>query len=380
MRIAVLTMVLLAVSSLAAAEPRIALLIGNSSYNKEIGRLANPVNDVRLMVSSLRELSFEVLEHTDADQKTMKRAIQDFGHRLEQAGGDAVGLFFYAGHGLQVNGVNYLVPVNAHIQRETDVEIEAVNAEWVLGQMEYARNRINIVILDACRNNPLPRSFRSVARGLARVDAPRGTLIAYSTAPGSISVDGEDGNSPYTKALAKVIKEPGLVAEAVFRKARVEVLAVTEEQQVPWESSSLTGEFYFNKAPRSDDTRACLQSSSDAAFRKSRIEEWRGSMVSLQTRPNTATAGGHNAPGDDNKVEVAFWEAVKDSKDRGAFEEYLKRFPEGNFVGLARLKLKNLSGRARSKGHHVRSRSRRLTPSCSFRNPLSCGSSLWRGA
>jgi uncharacterized caspase-like protein len=312
---------LLAASSLAAAEPRIALLIGNSSYNKEIGRLANPVNDVRLMVSSLRELSFEVLEHTDADQKTMKRAIQDFGHRLEQAGGDAVGLFFYAGHGLQVNGVNYLVPVNAHIQRETDVEIEAVNAEWVLGQMEYARNRINIVILDACRNNPLPRSFRSVARGLARVDAPRGTLIAYSTAPGSISVDGEDGNSPYTKALAKVIKEPGLVAEAVFRKARVEVLAVTEEQQVPWESSSLTGEFYFNKAPRSDDT-------------------------------NTATAGGHNAPGDDNKVEVAFWEAVKDSKDRGAFEEYLKRFPEGNFVGLARLKLKNrVFGSCRANGN-----------------------------
>jgi hypothetical protein len=348
MLIAVLTMVLLAASSLAAAEPRIALLIGNSSYNKEIGRLANPVNDVRLMVSSLRELSFEVLEHTNADQKTMKRAIQDFGYRLEQAGGDAVGLFFYAGHGLQVNGVNYLVPVNAHIQREADVEIEAVNAEWVLGQMEYARNRINIVILDACRNNPLPRSFRSAMRGLARVDAPRGTLIAYSTAPGSISVDGENGNSPYTKALAKVIREPGLVAEEVFRKARVEVLAVTEEQQVPWESSSLTGEFYFNKAPRSDDA-------------------------------NTATAGGHNAPGDDNKVEVAFWEAVKDSKDRGAFEEYLKRFPEGNFAGLARLKLKKLSGRARSKGHHVRSRSRRLTPSCSLRNPLSCGSSLWRG-
>ena len=137
------------------------------------------------MATTLKALGFEVIAHIDADQKTMKRAIQVFGERLEKIGNDAVGLFYYAGHGLQVGGMNYLIPTNAHIQRDSDVEIEAVNADWVLRQMEFAHNRINIVILDACRNNPLARSFRSVTRGLAQVDAPRGTLIAYSTAPGT---------------------------------------------------------------------------------------------------------------------------------------------------------------------------------------------------
>jgi uncharacterized caspase-like protein/surface antigen len=230
---------------LAAAEPRIALVIGNNAYTS-LGPLSNPVNDMALMARTLRDLDFEVIERADADQVAMKRAIQDFGQRLEGAGRDAVGLFYFAGHGVQINGTNFLIPVGAEVAREPDVEIEAVKLDWVLAQMEHARNRLNILILDACRNNPLSRGLRSSERGLSRVDAPRGTLIAYATAPGSVSFDGQGLNSPYTEALADAMQRPGLVVESAFRTVRVKVMEATGERQVPWESSSLTGEFYFS--------------------------------------------------------------------------------------------------------------------------------------
>jgi uncharacterized caspase-like protein/surface antigen len=228
-----------------AAEPRIALVIGNNAYTS-LGPLSNPVNDMVLMAGTLRGLGFDVIERADADQVAMKRAIQDFGQRLEGAGRDAVGLFYFAGHGVQINGTNFLIPVGAEVAREPDVEIEAVKLDWVLAQMEHARNRLNILILDACRNNPLSRGLRSSERGLSRVDAPRGTLIAYATAPGSVSFDGDGRNSPYTEALAEAMQQPGLVAESAFRTVRVKVMEATGERQVPWESSSLTGEFYFS--------------------------------------------------------------------------------------------------------------------------------------
>ncbi len=229
-------------SSLAAA-PRIALVIGNSAYEET--PLANPANDARLIAATLRDLGFEVMERIDADQKTMKYAIVEFGERLDSAGKDAVGLFFYAGHGLQVNGENYLVPLNANIAKESHVAIEAVSAGWVLGEMEFARNRLNLVILDACRNNPLTRSFRSPTRGLARMDAPRGSLIAYSTGPGDVALDGAGANSPCSAALARAMREPGIPAEKAFKRVRDMVMAETKDQQVPWEESSLTGEDFF---------------------------------------------------------------------------------------------------------------------------------------
>ena len=189
----------------AAATPqRIALVVGNSAY--ENMPLANPVNDARLIAETLRELGFDVVEQIDADQKAMKIAIFDLGDRLEAAGKDAVGMFFYAGHGLQVGGQNYLVPIDAAITKERHVAIEAVSAEWVLGQMKFAGNAMNFVVLDACRNNPLTRSFRSATRGLAQMDSVRGSLIAYSTSPGGVAVDGEGVNSPYSAALARELK------------------------------------------------------------------------------------------------------------------------------------------------------------------------------
>ena len=308
--------------AVAAAEPRVALVIGNGAYG-EIGPLANPVNDARLMADALRELGFEVLVRTDADQTAMKRAIQEFGGRLEAAGRDAVGLFYYAGHGLQVRGDNYLVPVSARIQREADVEIEAVNAGWVLQQMDWAGNRLNFLVLDACRNNPLSRGFRSADRGLARMDAPRGTMIAYSTAPGSVAADGAGANSPYTTALAAAIREPGVVAEEVFRRVRVSVLRDTGDAQVPWESSSLTGAFYFTEPPPAAAPTAATD------------------------RPPPATPSPPPAAPpvvDGRAVELALWDSVKDSRNPAAFEEYLRQFPDGAFAGIARLRLAELSG------------------------------------
>ena len=243
MRLTLLALALLVPAAATAAETRIALVIGNSAYAS--GPLLNPVNDARLIGETLKSLGFVPIVRLDADQITMKRAIQEFGAALEKAAPGAVGLFYYAGHGVQLNGRNYLIPTRAHIEREGDVDIEAVSADWVIEQMRYARNGLNIVILDACRNNPFTRSMRSPERGLATMDAPAGILIAYSTAPGAVAEDGSGRNSPYTRALTQAMLEHQPV-EQVFKHVRVGVMGATAGKQVPWEASSLVGEdFYF---------------------------------------------------------------------------------------------------------------------------------------
>ncbi len=236
----------LAFAAPAAAEPRIALVIGNSNYSGDLPRLPNPANDAELMASTLTKLGFKVVKAHDADLKQMTRSIREFSDLLSGAGPQAVGLFFYAGHGLQIDGENWLIPINAHITKTADAEFEAVPASKILGQMQFAENSLNIVILDACRNNPLSRGVRSASTGLAKMDAPLGSFIAYSTAPGQTAADGKGKNSPYTAALAKAMMKPGIAIEEAFRDARVDVLAATQKEQIPWESSSLTGAFSFN--------------------------------------------------------------------------------------------------------------------------------------
>ena len=243
-RLTLFPLLVLAAAFAQAAEPRIALVIGNSEYAS--GSLPNPANDAKMIADALGNLGFNVVTRRNADQMTMKRAIQDFGARLQKAGAGSVGLFYYAGHGVQLNGRNYLIPTGAHIDREGDVDIEAVSADWVIEQMRYARNRLNIVVLDACRNNPFARAARSMDRGLAVMDAPAGILIAYSTAPGSVAADGDASNSPYTEALARAMRDVHEPVEQVFKRVRIGVMNATAGRQVPWESSSLTGDFYFS--------------------------------------------------------------------------------------------------------------------------------------
>lgn len=227
------------------AEPRTALVIGNGAYRD--APLKNPVNDARDMAAKLRELGFQVIERLDADRPSMRQGLREFEQRLRQQRG--VGLFYYAGHGVQLKGQNYLIPVGVDIHQEFEVPDEAVDAEAVLRAMESAGNELNIVILDACRNNPFTRGFGSAGRGLARMDGPAGTFIAYATAPGAISQDGRDGrNSPYTRYLLAAMGVPGLSLEQIFKRVLVAVEQETGGAQIPWVASSLRGEFYFSAA------------------------------------------------------------------------------------------------------------------------------------
>ena len=226
---------------------RLALVIGNSAY--QTAPLKNPLNDAEDMAATLESLDFKVILKKNADQRTMEDTIRYFGRQLKNGG---VGLFYFAGHGLQVEGRNYLVPVDARIESESDVRYEAVDAGRVLGKMEDAENQLNIVILDACRNNPYARSFRTDQKGLARMDAPTGSLVAYATAPGDVAADGNEKNGIFTKYLIRHMSEPNLSIEQVLKRVRIDVAGQTNGRQIPWESSSLMGDFYFNSKKPSE--------------------------------------------------------------------------------------------------------------------------------
>jgi formylglycine-generating enzyme required for sulfatase activity len=246
--LSILVILCIAVSiSSAFAEKRVALVIGNSAY--QFAPLPNPKNDAVLMTQTLQGLGFDVITAIDASQKAMKKAVRKFGKKLDAAGKEGVGLFFYAGHGVQVKGANYLIPTNAQIETEGDVDIEAINAQSILSMMEFSGARLSFVIMDACRNNPFKRSFRSGARGLAKMEAPTGSLVAYATAPGDVASDGTGNNSPYTTALARMMTKPGLSVERMFREVRNSVRGETNNKQTPWESSSLVGGDFFFAGP-----------------------------------------------------------------------------------------------------------------------------------
>ena len=208
------------------APRRIALVIGNSAYKDS--PLINPVNDANDMAATLTAFGFEVLKGLNVDQRQMKELIRQFGEKMQKGG---MGLFFFSGHGIQVKGVNYLVPIGSVINKETEVEYESIEAGFVLAQMEAAGNQVNVIILDACRNNPFARSFRSGTRGLAAIDAPKGSIIAYATAPGSTASDGSGRNGLYTGALLKHMQVPGRILEEVFSATRNEVMAKTNDNQ-----------------------------------------------------------------------------------------------------------------------------------------------------
>lgn len=225
-----------------SAEHRIALVIGNSNYR--VGALRNPANDAREMAAALRSLDFEVDEQIDLSYQEMGRAVNRFGKSIRR---DSVALFYYAGHGLQVQGSNYLVPVDMEIQDEGEVQFNTLNAGQVLAKMEEAKNPVNIVILDACRDNPYARGWKrsSLSRGLAPMDAPVGSFVAYAAATGKTADDGKGKNGLYTESLVKQIKNPGMKIEDIFKRVRTEVRNKSNGAQVPEERSSLEGDFYF---------------------------------------------------------------------------------------------------------------------------------------
>ncbi|MGV8056845.1 MAG: caspase family protein [Smithellaceae bacterium] len=251
--------------SQAAREQRTALVIGNGAYSSS--PLKNPVNDATDMATTLTRLGFSVTLKKDASLQEMVESIEEFGNNLKKGG---VGLFYYAGHGAQVSGTNYLLPVGARINKESDVRFQAVDAARILVEMENANNSLNIIILDACRDNPFGKSFRSAARGLAIVtNAPAGTFISYSTGAGQVARDGEGRNSPYTSVLLRYMQEPGMPINDVFMNVRQQLRK--ETGQVPWELSSLEGKFYFN--PGAVTQAATVAPAVDYAAEQRKINE-----------------------------------------------------------------------------------------------------------
>jgi hypothetical protein len=219
---------------------RIALVIGNANYAS--APLKNPLNDAADVSASLRQSGFEVIDQRNATLQEMTRGIREFGDKLLKSD---VGLVYYSGHGLEVKGRNYLLPVNASMIREDEIAFQAIDANLILEKMNTAKKSVNILIVDACRDNPFARSFRSVNRGLAQMDAPTGTIVSFSTAPGKTASDGDGRNSPFTKNLVKAMMRADVPIEAMFKEVRKSVVEETKGQQTPWESSSLIGDFYF---------------------------------------------------------------------------------------------------------------------------------------
>lgn len=285
---------------------RVALVIGNGAY-ANAPPLKNPPNDASLVATTLRRLGFEVSVGTDRSQREMKQLIRQFGQRLRSGGG--VGLFYYAGHGVQSKGHNYLVPVDADIQSEADLEDISVDVNYVLGMMDDAQNGLNIVILDACRNNPFGRGFRSAQGGLAQVKAPTGTLIAYATSPDSTAADGDRGNSPYTEELVRQMEAPGVVLETMFRRVTEKVSARTAGRQEPWVSDNHKGDFYFTEGVNTSNP------------------------LSKTDRPDNISEASR---------EQALWDAVKDTSNIEDLKQYLAKYPNGAYVEAARVKLRGL--------------------------------------
>ncbi|WP_208696010.1 MULTISPECIES: caspase domain-containing protein [unclassified Mesorhizobium] len=311
MRSAFILLVLLfvAISGQATAEKRVALVIGNSAYQHTV-QLANPKNDSSDMNAKLQSLGFEVVSGQDLDLAGMRRTVREF---LEKLDGADMALFFYAGHGLQVNGNNYMVPVDAELSGYNDLDFEALPMDLVLSAMERTA-KVNLIFLDACRDNPfaekLSRSMGtrsgSVSRGLARLGSGVGTLIAFATQPGNVAMDGAGRNSPFTAALVAHLGTTGQDITRELIDVRRDVLAATEGKQVPWENSSLTGEVVLKP---------------------------------LATEPKAVSAPTSQSAPPDNAVELAYWATIKDSTDKGFFEAYLQQFPDGVFAALARLKI-----------------------------------------
>ena len=294
-----------------SSSKRVALVVGMSRY-QHIPALDNPKNDATLIANTLRDVGFTLVgggAQLDLDKVGFDRAVQQFGQQI--IGADAA-LFYYAGHGLQVSGVNWLVPTTANPAREADLDFQMVDANLVLRQMESAGTKLNLMILDACRNNPFGgRGLRSAAGGLAQMKAPEGTLISYATQPGNVAADGADGNSPFTKALARTMKQPGLDVFKLFNQVGLQVKQVTAGAQQPWVSNSpIDGDFYFMQVPT-------------------------GSTVTVS--PPGAAASSAAADRD-----ALFWASVKDSRNQAEIQAYLDQFPQGTFAGLARVVLKDL--------------------------------------
>jgi len=304
------------------AAKRVALVIGNSAY-EHATPLKNPKNDAEAMALALTRVGFDVVQGIDLSHVDFAQSVGEFRKKLR---GADVGLLFYAGHGLQVHGQNYLMPTDARLDDETALDFEAVPLRTILRLMER-ETTTNLVFLDACRDNPLARNLarsmgtRSTAlgQGLARVESGLGTLVSFATQPGNVALDGDAGaNSPFATGMLKHLDTPGLDVELVMRRVREDVIKSTSGSQVPWSNSSLTGSFIFQDKPKQKPPAPPV-----------------ASVPSI--KPGAVMRGV-----DPLAVELAFWQAAKDAGTPDAYKTYLGKYPGGNFARFAEIHLKEL--------------------------------------
>jgi len=289
---------------------RQALVIGNANY-AHAGVLRNPVNDARAIGNTLQQLGFEVSTLVNVDQRQMEQAIRSFGKQLEDRKG--VGLFYYAGHGMQFDGENYLLPTDINPSTEEDVRYDAVPLGKLLAQMRAAGNGMNVVILDACRNNPFARSFRTFNPGLAQVNAAAGTFISFATAPGQVAADGDQGNGLFTSNLLRHLPTPGIKLEEVFKRTTADVYRASGQRQAPWVQYSVIGDFYFvdgmERPPDSNqivlnDLKKRADAEREAQLEQQRIQrEWEEWQQRMQQDYERVLAFEKQAVGSELKIE-----------------------------------------------------------------------------
>ena len=304
----------------AGATGKVALVIGNSAY-EHVSALPNPPNDADDITQALERIGFSVTKLKNLDHSKMRLALRDFS---DKAFGADVALVFFAGHGIEVDKHNYLIPVDARLEKDIDVELEAIALELVDHSISGAKG-LRLILLDACRDNPFAKSMartaggtRSVGRGLARVEPGYSTLISYAAKEGTVASDGDGRNSPYTTALIHHLSEPGLEVQFMFRKVRDSVINATNGEQVPFTYGSLPGtEIFLNPGERPQ-----------------------GSSTPPQGQPD-------NSGGANDAVELAFWNSVKDSSDKEMLQLYLERYPDGIFTGIAKRRIAAIENAAK---------------------------------
>ncbi len=330
----------------AQAQNKLALVLGNSKY-ANLPVLLNPANDARLLSENLQKLGFTVTSQTDQSQSQMKASIAQFTQSVSAAGPETIALLYYAGHGVQIDGTNYLIPVDANVNSAGDVVLGAVSANDLLKTLELANAKVNVLVLDACRNNPFKSNTRGVSRGLARVEAPPGSIVAYATAPGQVAADGDGNNSPYAEALTKNLATPGLPLESVFRQVRIEVSEKTTGAQVPWEETSLTQEVVLTPAatttipPPPSPTPNSLDSASAyiLAVGTNRIEDYHAFLKQYPTA--------HEAPQAMRNIEMLAdeknWRDAARQNTLGAYKIYLNLHPQGSYANEAQNQISGLT-------------------------------------
>ncbi len=341
----------------ALAEPRIALVVGNSNYTAVSG-IPNPVNDAALMAQTLTDVGFSVTLVSDGDLDMMRAAISAFGVALREGGPEATGLFYYAGHGVQSFGRNYLLPVDVSLSNAADLSLVSIEADSVLRQMFSAKNRTNIVILDACRNNPFVQVLDLTDNGLAEMNAPTGTFLALSTAPGAVAMDGLGDNSPFTTALVEQLLIPGQPIEQAFKNVRVAVLAETRGLQTPWDTSSLTTDFVFRPAAvlapeaiAEAQLWASVRDTNDPVQLMLFLRAYPDSSFEAEARAllDTVMAAETSAapvnPGVDPDETAAF-EAATGLATIAGYEAFVQQYPESVFLDVARAEISSLTAAA----------------------------------